>query len=141
MLVNAKAVGIQGNCMNNIVVEDGYIGHLWQLAAASCHKWPIYPSSTTILFMRLPCIPTAFALTSVTRRVEDKNSLLHTERGADTMRQESALLNDRPNDRLTSLPPILDGSPAFEGMEEVFEVIAAGLYSLASMLVGEGEQR
>jgi len=56
------------------------------------------------------------------------------------MRQESVLLNDRPNDRLTSLPPILDGSPAFEGMEEVFEQIAAGLYSLASMLVGEGEQ-
>ena len=56
------------------------------------------------------------------------------------MRQESALLNDRTNDHLTSLPPILDGSPAFEGMEEVVEVIAAGLYSLASMLVGEGEQ-
>jgi len=56
------------------------------------------------------------------------------------MRQESALLNDRTNDHLTSLPPILDGSPAFEGMEEVFELIAAGLYSLASMLVGEGEQ-
>ena len=56
------------------------------------------------------------------------------------MRQKSALLNDRPNDRLTTLPPILDGSPAFEGMEEVVEMIAAGLYSLASMLGGEGEQ-
>jgi len=76
----------------------------------------------------------------MTRRVEDKSSLLDPARGADTMRQESALLNDRPNDRLTSLPPILDGSPAFEGMEEVFELVAAGLYSLASMLVGEGEQ-
>ena len=56
------------------------------------------------------------------------------------MRLESALWNDKTNDRLTSLPPILDGSPAFEGMEEVVELVAAGLYSLASMLVGEGEQ-
>lgn len=42
---------------------------------------------------------------------------------------------------------MLDGKPkdeatverAFEGMDEMFDVIAAGLYSLASMLVGEGE--
>jgi len=41
----------------------------------------------------------------------------------------------------------LDGQPkdeaavtrAFEGMEDMFDQIAAGLYSLASMLVGEGE--
>ena len=43
-------------------------------------------------------------------------------------------------DRLTPLPPILDGDQAIDGMEEIFELIAAGLYSLASMLVGEGEQ-
>lgn len=43
---------------------------------------------------------------------------------------------------------LLDGQPkddatcaeAFEGMEDMFDVIAAGLYSLASMLVGEGEE-
>jgi hypothetical protein len=43
---------------------------------------------------------------------------------------------------------LLDGQPkdeatvvmAFEGMDAMFEVIAAGLYSLASMLVGEGEE-
>jgi hypothetical protein len=29
---------------------------------------------------------------------------------------------------------------AFRGMEEMFDLIAAGLYSMASMLVGEGEQ-
>jgi DNA-directed RNA polymerase specialized sigma24 family protein len=42
---------------------------------------------------------------------------------------------------------MLDGQPkdettvknAFEGMDEMFDLIAAGLYSLASMLVGEGE--
>jgi DNA-directed RNA polymerase specialized sigma24 family protein len=42
---------------------------------------------------------------------------------------------------------LLDGQPkdeqtvnaAFEGMEGIFDHIAAGLYSLASMLVGEGE--
>jgi len=42
---------------------------------------------------------------------------------------------------------LMDGQPkdeaalaaAFAGMEEMFDVIAAGLYSLASMLVGEGE--
>ena len=43
---------------------------------------------------------------------------------------------------------MLDGQPkddetcaeAFEGMEDVFDLIAAGLYSIASMLVGEGEE-
>jgi hypothetical protein len=42
---------------------------------------------------------------------------------------------------------LLDGQPkddatvakALDGMDEMFELIAAGLYSLASMLVGEGE--
>lgn len=42
---------------------------------------------------------------------------------------------------------LLDGTPkdeatvesAFEGLEGMFDLIAAGLYSLASMLVGEGE--
>jgi hypothetical protein len=45
------------------------------------------------------------------------------------------------------LNKMLDGSPKddatvarqFEGLESIFDVIAAGLYSLASMLVGEGE--
>lgn len=43
---------------------------------------------------------------------------------------------------------LLDGQPkdeatvakAFEGLDNVFDMIAAGLYSLASMLVGEGEE-
>jgi DNA-directed RNA polymerase specialized sigma24 family protein len=30
--------------------------------------------------------------------------------------------------------------PELAGMEEIFELVAAGLYSLASMLVGEGEE-
>jgi hypothetical protein len=42
---------------------------------------------------------------------------------------------------------MLDGQPkdeaalakAFDGMDEMFDLIAAGLYSIASMLVGEGE--
>lgn len=42
---------------------------------------------------------------------------------------------------------MLDGQPkdettvvrAFDGMDEMFDLIAAGLYSMASMLVGEGE--
>jgi DNA-directed RNA polymerase specialized sigma24 family protein len=42
---------------------------------------------------------------------------------------------------------MMDGNPkdettverAFEGLDEMFDLIAAGLYSLASMLVGEGE--
>jgi hypothetical protein len=42
---------------------------------------------------------------------------------------------------------LLDGQPkdeatvarAFDGMDEMFDLIAAGLYSMASMLVGEGE--
>ncbi|MFZ0746191.1 MAG: hypothetical protein WAM85_17415 [Terracidiphilus sp.] len=43
---------------------------------------------------------------------------------------------------------LLDGQPkddatikeAFEGLDDVFDAIAAGLYNLASMLVGEGEE-
>ena len=43
---------------------------------------------------------------------------------------------------------LLDGTPkdeatiakAFEGLDSVFDMIAAGLYNLASMLVGEGEE-
>jgi DNA-directed RNA polymerase specialized sigma24 family protein len=46
------------------------------------------------------------------------------------MSQESNL----PNDSL--IPP----QPIPAGMEEIIETIAAGLYSLASMLVGEGEE-
>jgi DNA-directed RNA polymerase specialized sigma24 family protein len=44
------------------------------------------------------------------------------------------------NDKLFLIQPTPDGAAAFEGMEEIFELIAAGLYSLAAMLVGEGEQ-
>jgi DNA-directed RNA polymerase specialized sigma24 family protein len=51
------------------------------------------------------------------------------------MPQESNSMRNR----LIPLPPILDGDQAIDGMEEIFELIAAGLYSLASMLVGEGE--
>ena len=42
------------------------------------------------------------------------------------------LLDGRPKDDATV-------SRALEGMDNMFDVIAAGLYSLASMLVGEGE--
>jgi hypothetical protein len=74
------------------------------------------------------------------------------------MRQDSI----DPNDSLIPSQPIpesaqlftrrmhglLDGEPkddatvaqALEGMDDIFDVIAAGLYSLASMLVGEGEE-
>jgi DNA-directed RNA polymerase specialized sigma24 family protein len=37
-------------------------------------------------------------------------------------------------------PPISSEAEAFDGLEEIFELVAAGLYSLASMLVGEGEE-
>ncbi|MGC9158538.1 MAG: hypothetical protein ACP5FH_06060 [Terracidiphilus sp.] len=43
------------------------------------------------------------------------------------------LMDGRPKDEATVVR-------AFEGLEEMFEVIAARLYTLASMLVGEGEQ-
>ncbi|MGA7342330.1 MAG: hypothetical protein WBE72_13005 [Terracidiphilus sp.] len=43
------------------------------------------------------------------------------------------LLDGRPKDEATV-------SQAFSGMDEIFDRIAAGLYSLASMLVGEGEE-
>ena len=44
----------------------------------------------------------------------------------------NGLLDGRPKDEATV-------NQAFEGMEGMFDVIASGLYSLASMLVGEGE--
>ena len=43
------------------------------------------------------------------------------------------LLDGRPKDEATV-------AKAFEGMDDIFDRIAAGLYSLASMLAGEGEQ-
>ena len=78
------------------------------------------------------------------------------------MTPESALSNDGPNRSL--IPPklfpaeahafservqgLMDGLPkddetvakALEGMDGMFDFIAAGLYTLASMLVGEGEE-
>jgi hypothetical protein len=78
------------------------------------------------------------------------------------MSQESQTSNARPNDILIPpkpFPPgvqafsnrvhgLLDGQPkndetvakALAGMEDMFDFIAAGLYTLASMLVGEGEE-
>lgn len=44
----------------------------------------------------------------------------------------SGLLDGQPKDETTV-------AKALEGMEDMFDLIAAGLYSLASMLVGEGE--
>ncbi len=38
------------------------------------------------------------------------------------------------------IPPVSAAEPVFEGMDDMLDNIAAGLYSLASMLVGEGEQ-
>ena len=43
-----------------------------------------------------------------------------------------ALLDGRPKDEASV-------TKAFEGLEDVFDHLAAGLYNLASMLVGEGE--
>jgi hypothetical protein len=51
---------------------------------------------------------------------------------ADFARQVQGLLDGQPKDEATV-------AMAFEGMDGVFDMIAAGLYSMASMLVGEGE--
>jgi hypothetical protein len=48
-------------------------------------------------------------------------------------RQVHDLLDGKPKDEATV-------AQAFDGMDGMFDLIAAGLYSLASMLVGEGEQ-
>src|SRR6476469_2874276 len=47
-------------------------------------------------------------------------------------RQVHGMLDGQPKDDATV-------SKALEGMDEILDVIAAGLYNLASMLVGEGE--
>ena len=51
---------------------------------------------------------------------------------ADFARQVHGLMDGQPKDEVTV-------AKAFEGMDGVFDMIAAGLYSMASMLVGEGE--
>jgi hypothetical protein len=51
---------------------------------------------------------------------------------AEFARKLHGMLDGRPKDEATV-------ERAFEGMDEMFDMIAAGLYSLASMLVGEGE--
>jgi hypothetical protein len=78
------------------------------------------------------------------------------------MTQESAASINESNESLIPAKPIpaealafskrvhglLDGQPkddetvakALEGMDEMFDLIAAGLYTMASMLVGEGEE-
>ncbi len=44
------------------------------------------------------------------------------------------------NQGLFTIQPNPDGAEAFDSMKEIFELVAAGLYSLAAMLVGEGEE-
>jgi len=54
--------------------------------------------------------------------------------GADAFaRQVTSLLDGQPKDEPTV-------ARAFEGMDDMFDRVAAGLYSLASMLIGEGEE-
>src|SRR5271165_4719261 len=78
-----------------------------------------------------------------------KRSLLMRQ---ETNLQNSSLIPPQPmpegarvfSERMHGL---LDGQPkdeatvalAFEGLDDMFDKIAAGLYSIASMLVGEGE--
>lgn len=54
------------------------------------------------------------------------------EDAADFARRVHDLLDGQPKDEATV-------AKAFEGMDGMFDLIAAGLYSIASMLVGEGE--
>lgn len=54
--------------------------------------------------------------------------------GAETFSERvQGLLDGQPKDEATV-------SEALAGMDEMFDMIAAGMYSLASMLVGEGEE-
>jgi DNA-directed RNA polymerase specialized sigma24 family protein len=43
------------------------------------------------------------------------------------------------NQSLFPIQPNPDGAESFASIQEIFELVAAGLYSLAAMLVGEGE--
>jgi hypothetical protein len=54
------------------------------------------------------------------------------EGAADFVERVHGLLDGQPKDDATV-------AEAFEGMDGMFDVIAAGLYSMASMLLGEGE--
>jgi hypothetical protein len=51
----------------------------------------------------------------------------------DFARRVHGLMDGQPKDEATV-------AQAFDGMDEMFDLIAAGLYSMASMLVGEGEE-
>jgi hypothetical protein len=71
--------------------------------------------------------------------IDDKNPATHLDvsqplppQAAEFARKLHGMLDGQPKDEATV-------ERAFAGMDEMFDVIAAGLYSLASMLVGEGE--
>jgi hypothetical protein len=70
------------------------------------------------------------------KETSDNSSLIPPqplpEGAAEFAEKVHGLLDGRPKDEATV-------ARAFEGMDSMFDVIAAGLYSLASMLVGEGE--
>jgi hypothetical protein len=89
---------------------------------------------------------------------EDKGGWLFRLRGDFTMsetdgNEHASLIPPKPMPEgaeafTRSVQGLLDGrakddvevTQAFSGLDEMFDVIAAGLYSLASMLVGEGEE-
>src|SRR5208282_943844 len=54
------------------------------------------------------------------------------ERAQEFNERVHGLLDGRPKDEATVVK-------AFDGLDEMFDLIAAGMYSMASMLVGEGE--
>ena len=56
-----------------------------------------------------------------------------SECGQEFNRRVQGLLDGQPKDDETV-------AKALNGMDEMFDLIAVGLYSLASMLVGEGEE-
>ncbi|HUX27917.1 MAG TPA: hypothetical protein VMV39_03985 [Terracidiphilus sp.] len=70
------------------------------------------------------------------KTIPTKDSLIPSqplpEGAEDFSKRVRGLLDGQPKDDATV-------TKALEGLDEMFEIIAAGLYSMASMLVGEGE--
>jgi hypothetical protein len=82
------------------------------------------------------CMPPESITETMTKRITRNDSLIPSQPIPGCAREFTervhALLDGQPKDEATVIK-------ALDGMDEMFDLIAAGLYRMASMLVGEGE--
>src|SRR4051812_47186747 len=105
-------------------------------------KCPYHKSWDSRIVSKQPNGRASGSLTRLACRVEDRRRTtgFHPRRGAHPMPKEipttstppQTTSDGRPNDEAATREP-------FEGIDSLLDILAAGFYSFASMLVGEGE--